>query len=151
MLGYDKNGFIASKVSVVFKAHTENKTDFDFDNSKWYRKIKLNGKEVYITEAFLTDPVKFCGVGRTKHEFEREGTGDRIWIYNREGEDIGLGAEGKMTRIPVTLDGVKVKVKYKFLLHESESNLELSRLTSGRETPFFTYMYLISHLSLPIF
>ena len=79
---YDANGYIAGMQSVVPKDKTFNDKYFKFSTSKIYNEDVINGVEVYVTTAYFVDPTVICEAGRTKKEFDRDGTGDALFIQN---------------------------------------------------------------------
>ena len=79
---YDVNGFIAGTHSVVPKNKTYNDQYFPWTQSKWYRKDRINGKDVFLTTVYFIDPEKICNGGRTQAEFDVDGTGKKLLFQN---------------------------------------------------------------------
>ena len=65
--------------SIVPKALTAN-SNFKFESSPWYKEDTVNGTNVYLTTAYFTNPNNICLTGRTKEEFDGEGTGNILWF-----------------------------------------------------------------------
>lgn len=78
VLVFDGNGYIAGFQSVVPVAKTENDKYYPFSNSTYYQKGDFFGEEAYFVTAYLVDPNTICNGGRSKAEFDDEGTGNRV-------------------------------------------------------------------------
>jgi hypothetical protein len=71
--------------SIVSKALTAN-SNYKFESSPWYKEDTVNGKKVYLTTAYFTNPNNICSTGRTKDEFDGEGTGSILWFLRNNGD-----------------------------------------------------------------
>ena len=70
--------------SIVPKALTAN-SSYKFESSPWYKEDTINGKKVYLTTAYFTNPNDICSTGRTQDEFDVEGTGNILWFLKNSG------------------------------------------------------------------
>ena len=76
ILIFDLNGFIAGMHSVVAKKFVS--PMFDFGGSKWYREFG----NAFVTTVYFIDPMRICNGGRTKEEYDVEGTGNHLLFQN---------------------------------------------------------------------
>ena len=77
---YDKNGFVAGMQSVVSKKF--NLSNYDFENSGWYKEDNIFGDGVFLSTVYFMDPKKIC---RTPG---RNGTDDirnLLWLDRIDG------------------------------------------------------------------
>ena len=97
ILIFDVNGFIAGMHSVVAKKFVS--PMFDFGGSKWYREFG----NAFVTTAYFIDPMRICNGGRTKEEYDVEGTGNRLLFQNGP-------TPADVMVAPLTLDSVDTDV-----------------------------------------
>ena len=77
---YDKNGFVAGMQSVVSKKF--NLSNYDFENSGWYKEDNIFGDEVFLLTVYFMDPKKICKTTG------RNGTDDirkLLWLDRSDG------------------------------------------------------------------
>ena len=80
---YDVQGYIAGMQSVVSKKFDT--SQYDFENSGWYKKGTLLGEDVYLLTVYFTDPTKICSKGRSAKDFENQGIGNVLWFEKTDG------------------------------------------------------------------
>ncbi|GFN79310.1 hypothetical protein PoB_000581600 [Plakobranchus ocellatus] len=76
---FDKNDYIAG-IQTAIRVSEEQKTGFPPKSLR--PPFVLDGKDNdrYVISAYFTDPSKICTEGRSKEQFEEEGTGENLWI-----------------------------------------------------------------------
>ena len=77
---YDKNGFVAGMQSVVSKKF--NLSNYDFENSGWYKEDNIFEDGVFISTVYFMDPNKICKIS------ERNETADirnLLWLDRIDG------------------------------------------------------------------
>merc|ERR1711962_1286223 len=52
------------------------------DGRQWFQTGSVQGKDVEMTTVYFVDPKLICGAGRTEKDFEKQGTGNLLWIRN---------------------------------------------------------------------
>lgn len=90
ILLFDENGYIAglqtafpmSKVKKYFQDDEELGTIGPFDNIPMFMQDKIGKEKVYTLTAYLVDPGSICWSGRTKDEFDIQGTGTGLFFQN---------------------------------------------------------------------
>ena len=90
---YDVQGYIAGMQSVVSKKFDT--SQYDFENSGWYKKGTLLGEDVYLLTVYFTDPTKICSKGRSAKDFENQGIGNVLWFEK---------TAGRFVQAPLTMD-----------------------------------------------
>jgi len=79
---YDKNGFIAGMQSLVSK--TADTSHYDFKTVDWYDEDEIEGDAVYLATVYFIKPELICSHGRSKEEFEDQGTGNVLWLQKKD-------------------------------------------------------------------
>ena len=107
MLIFDKNGFIAGMQNIVPMEKTFNDKYYGFRESPYYQPGYLFRELVMFSTVYFVDVARICRRGRTRREFEREGTANRLTIQN--GPDVRY-----LVDVPLTKKGANkgVCVKY---------------------------------------
>jgi len=84
VLIYDANGYIAGIQNGIPKSDVDRvNTSFSFEISPAYQLDKILGEEeVYFMTAYLVDPNIICNGGRTKEQYEEQGTGTGLHLQN---------------------------------------------------------------------
>ena len=90
---YDVQGYIAGMQSVVSKKFDT--SQYDFENSGWYKKGTVLGEDVYLLTVYFTDPTKICSKGRSAKDFENQGIGNVLWFEK---------TDGSLVQAPLTMD-----------------------------------------------
>ena len=70
-------------------------SQYDFENSGWYKKGTLLGEDVYLLTVYFTDPTKICSKGRSAKDFENQGIGNVLWFEK---------TDGSFVQAPLTMD-----------------------------------------------
>ena len=84
-------------------------SQYDFENSGWYKKDTVLGEDVYLLTVFFTDPTKICSKGRSAKDFENQGIGNILWFEK---------TDGSLVQAPLTMDKADDGVSKHFsLLH----------------------------------
>ena len=68
--------------SVVMKEYTKNDQYYEFTNNTFYIPGDWNGEAAYFFIAYFVDTAIICNGGRTREEFQNEGTGNRLSFQN---------------------------------------------------------------------
>uniref|UniRef100_A0A0B6YRW2 Uncharacterized protein n=1 Tax=Arion vulgaris TaxID=1028688 RepID=A0A0B6YRW2_9EUPU len=76
VLLFDKNGYIAGIQTTIPKSYKS-----PYLSTKLQPPLVSDGDRWMIT-AYFTDPSKICTTGRTKEEFDKEGTGSNLYLQN---------------------------------------------------------------------
>ncbi|GFN89438.1 hypothetical protein PoB_001594400, partial [Plakobranchus ocellatus] len=76
---FDINGYIAG-IQTAIRLSDEQRTGFPPKSLR--PPFVLDGKDNnrYVLTVYFTDPSKICTEGRSKEQFEEEGTGENLWI-----------------------------------------------------------------------
>ncbi|XP_054710838.1 uncharacterized protein LOC129220442 [Uloborus diversus] len=84
VLLFDDNGYIAGIQNGIPKNDIDKvNTTYDFAGTSAYQLDKILGEEeVYFTTAYFVDPSIICNGGRTKEQFEEDGTGTGLYLQN---------------------------------------------------------------------
>ena len=90
---YDVQGYIAGMQSVVSKKFDT--SQYDFENSGWYKEGTVEGEDVYLLTVYFTDPTKICSKGRSAKDFENQGIGNILWFEK---------TDGSLVQAPLTMD-----------------------------------------------
>ena len=77
---YDKNGFVAGMQSVVSKK--SNLSNYDFENSGWYKEDNIFGDGVFLSTVYFMDPKKIC---RTTRRNGTEDIRNLLWLDRIDG------------------------------------------------------------------
>ena len=78
----DGNGFIAGVQSAVPDANRHDDRNYDFTKVPYYQVDDFFGNDAWYVTVYFVDPAIICNGGRTREEFEAEGTGNRIAVQN---------------------------------------------------------------------
>ena len=105
---YDVQGYIAGMQSVVSKKFDT--SQYDFENSGWYKKGTVLGEDVYLLTVYFTDPTKICSKGRSAKDFENQGIGNILWFEK---------TDGSLVQAPLTMDKADDSVSKHFSLYLS--------------------------------
>ena len=90
---YDIQGYIAGMQSVVSKKFDT--SQYDFENSGWYKEDTVLGEDVYLLTVYFTDPTKICSKGRSAKDFEDQGIANVLWFEK---------TDGSLVQAPLTMD-----------------------------------------------
>ena len=77
---YDKNGFVAGMQSVVSKKF--NLSNYDFENSGWYKEDVIFGEGVFLSTVYFMDPKKIC---KTTGRNETDDVRNLLWLDRIDG------------------------------------------------------------------
>merc|ERR1712051_487784 len=80
---YDKKGFIAGMQSLVSKA--ADTSHYDFKTADWYDEDEIEGDAVYLATVYFIKPELICSPGRSKEDFDDQGTGNVLWLKKKDG------------------------------------------------------------------
>ena len=70
-------------------------SQYDFENSGWYKEGTLEGEDVYLLTVYFNDPTKICSKGRSAKDFENQGIGNVLWFEK---------TDGSLVQAPLTMD-----------------------------------------------
>merc|ERR1719186_85043 len=83
---YDEAGYIAGVQSVILKSAVD-VSFWDPETIPAYVSGTFFDQEAWLTTAYFVDPALICAGGRTQDQWNKQGTGDRIWVQVGETPD----------------------------------------------------------------
>ena len=104
-------------------------SQYDFEDSGWYKKDTVLGEDVYLLTVFFTDPTKICSKERSAKDFENQGIGNILWFEK---------TDGSLVQAPLTMDKADDSVSslylsYIFKLLQSAASTVIRKSMYGHQ------------------